>query len=372
MPKTQFSPVKHGFQFANTFENVIFEESPVGRVATRGRCGGMAFAALDHFYAGLQLPRFTPAQLPAAGVPPDAHPLARYIYRRQMDSFMVLSAAKYLTWSLSPDNAGFLVKGVSRWTKEDEWRKLRASIDTGKPCVLGMIKAYDFAHLGDNHQVVASGYDYSPTKDAMTVYIYDVNYPGREIALLSDRFRPGWLEDSPNLEQWRGWFVQDYAPHQPPIGLDLPIVIKRAFDAARRARTKALKVTFERVTFHHVAPVNGSVNVALMFDVEGERWRWPARGQRMITDGGTFKLSKTLEVSLPADGALNITAKLTDETAAANLPGYDAFEFFNLDNDRRAGIVQRQFSAAEKFGAGSHSVRSSGELGGFTLEFSIA
>ena len=59
MPKTLFSPAQHGFRFANYFENVIFEESPFGRIATRGRCGGMAFAALDHYYAGLALPNVT-------------------------------------------------------------------------------------------------------------------------------------------------------------------------------------------------------------------------------------------------------------------------------------------------------------------------
>jgi hypothetical protein len=371
MPKTLFSPTKDGFRFANAFENVIFEESPFGRVATRGRCGGMAFAALDHFYAGAEMPGFTPAQLPENGVPPDAHPLARYIYRRQIDSFMVLSAAKYVTWSLAPDDAGFLVKGVSRWTKEDEWRKLRASIDTGKPCVLGLIRARDFGHLGDNHQVVAYGYEYSPEKQSMTVQIYDVNYPSRETALLSDKFRIGWLEDSPNLEQWRGWFVQDYAPHQPPQGLDLPITIKRAFEAARRGRSKALEVTLERVTFHNDAPVNGGVEIALAFDIEGETWRWPTRGQRMITDGSTAKLNKRFSLSVPLDGALSIGARLTDETRAADLPGYDAFEFFNLDNDSRAGILQCAFTAAEKWGKGSHSIRSTGELGGFTLEFTI-
>jgi hypothetical protein len=371
MPKTRFSVAKDGFKFANSFENVIFEESPFGRVATRGRCGGMAFAVLDHFYAGVQVPSFSPAQLPETGVPPDAHPLARYIYRRQLDSFMVLSAAKYMTWSLAPDDAGFLVKGVSRWTKEDEWRKLCASIDIGKPCVLGLIRARDLNHLGDNHQVVAYGYDYTPEKQSMVLHIYDVNYPGREIALLSDKFRSGWLEDSPNLEQWRGWFVQDYAPHQPPQGLDLPITIKRAIDAARRVRTKTLQVSLDKVTFHNDSPVNRSVQIALRFDIEGESWRWPARGQRMITDGSTFKLNKNLIVSAPADGALTISARLTDETRAADLPGYDAFEFFNLDNDARAGVIQRQFTAADKWGKGSHSVRSTGQLGGFTLEFTI-
>jgi hypothetical protein len=250
MPKTTFSPAQNGFFFANAFENVIVEDSPIGRIATRGRCGGMAFAALDHFYSGAQLPRFATSQLPENGVPPDNHPLARYIYARQMDSFMVLSAAKYVTWSLSPDNAGFLLKGVSRWTKEDEWKKLRASIDIGKPVVLGLIAARELGELGKNHQVIAFGYEEKPDRDAKTVFLYDVNYPNAEIRLHSDESRLGWIEESHNLEQWRGWFVQDYAPRMPPADLALPIAVKRVIAAHSPAQTCR---AHDQVRAHHLS-----------------------------------------------------------------------------------------------------------------------
>jgi hypothetical protein len=358
------------------FENVIFEESPFGRVSTRGRCGGMAFAALDHFYAGLQMPALSTAQLPSdKGVPPDSHPLARYIYRRQLDSFMVLSAAKYVTWSLSPDDAGFIVRGVTRWTKQDEWTRLRASIDAGKPTVLGLITARQIADLGKNHQVIAYGYDYTPDTDAMTVHIYDVNYPGKEIKLLSDKFRPGWLEDSPNLEQWRGWFVQDYAPHLPPEGLHLPVVIRKAFESIRRAaKPVGLTVTLDRVTFHHpeYAGAVGPVDVALDFNIEGERWRWPKTGQRAVRDGATFKLNKRFALSIPQDGGLNLSAQLSAETGPIDVPGYDAHEFFAFDNDSRSGRILRQFTAAEKWGRGTHEVHSTGSQGTYTLTFTIS
>ncbi len=370
MPKTAFSPAQHGFFFANAFENVIVKDSPFGRIATRGRCGGMAFAALDHFYSGMPLPRFATSQLPESGVPPDNHPLSRYIYARQIDSFMVLSAAKYVTWSLSPDNAGFLIKGVSRWTKEDEWKKLRASIDIGKPVVLGLIGARDLAELGKNHQVIAFGYDESLNKESRIVHIYDVNYPNRELRLHTDSHRTGWIEDSPNLEQWRGWFVQDYAPLMPPSNLALPIAVKRVI-AARRQMLADISVRFERLIFHNPDQTGREVAVALEFDVEGESWRWPRTGTRQVTDGMCVRLGRVVELAVPKDGALNISVRLSRELAAADLPGYDAFEFFNLDNDARAGEVRRQFTAAERWGKGAHSVRSSGEMGGFTVEFMI-
>jgi hypothetical protein len=112
--------------------------------------------------------------------------------------------------------------------------------------------------------------------------------------------------------------------------------------------------------------------VALDFDVEGEKWRWPRTGTRQVSDGISVRLGRVLELSVPKDGALNISVKLSGELTAADLPGYDAFEFFNFDNDARAGAVQRQFTAAERWGKGSHSVRSSGEMGGYTVEFTIA
>jgi hypothetical protein len=376
MPSTLFSPAKHGFRFANFFENVIFEESPFGRVATRGRCGGMAFTALDHFYAGLPVPGFTPAQLAPGHVPPDAHPLARYIYKRQIDSFLVLSAVKYITWSLSPDDASFLVKGVTRWTKQDEFAKLRASIDSGKPVTLGLIVARDLAGLGQNHQVIAYGYDYAPVKDAMTVNIYDVNYPDRELTLTSDKFRSGWIESSPTQENWRGWFVQDYAPNQPPANLTQPLPPRPVQPGSRSAqprqpRMSRLVVSLDRVIFHNPEEPEMFADMVLEFNIEGEQWRYPGKGARRVKHGTRIRLDKQFDVAVPKDGTLNIHARLSPSISTTNTPKFDAFEFFNLDNDHRAGTITVSYGAADKWGNGKHSVRSSGEVGGYTLEFSI-
>ena len=47
MPRTAFDPAKHGFHFANGFVNNVADLGPLGKITTRGRCGGMAYAALD-------------------------------------------------------------------------------------------------------------------------------------------------------------------------------------------------------------------------------------------------------------------------------------------------------------------------------------
>ena len=67
MPLTDFDPAVHGFGFPNSFVNqvvslpnevyrllpgVLRRAIPGGNLETRGRCGGMAYAALDYYHAG--------------------------------------------------------------------------------------------------------------------------------------------------------------------------------------------------------------------------------------------------------------------------------------------------------------------------------
>ena len=98
MTKANFDPKIHGFHFANYFINQIATLPGIGQISTAGRCGGMAYTALDHYFAHLPMPTLTSADFAKTGqVPPDGHPLSDYIYKRQIDSFMVLSAAKFVT-----------------------------------------------------------------------------------------------------------------------------------------------------------------------------------------------------------------------------------------------------------------------------------
>lgn len=48
MPRTGFDPRAHGFHFANDFVDKVVTVPGYGEVATDGRSGGMAFAALDY------------------------------------------------------------------------------------------------------------------------------------------------------------------------------------------------------------------------------------------------------------------------------------------------------------------------------------
>ena len=50
--KTSFNPVTNGFSFPNAFINSNVYFAGTGPYETRGRCGGMAYASLDYYFAG--------------------------------------------------------------------------------------------------------------------------------------------------------------------------------------------------------------------------------------------------------------------------------------------------------------------------------
>lgn len=378
MPKVDFLPARDGFLFGNYFVNQIADIPGIGKLQSAGRCGGMSYCALDHYAAQQPLPRFKPNDFGDKGVPPDGHPLADYIYQRQLDSFLTLSAIKFITWTLAPDTSNFFVRGVTDRTKNEEFKKLREAIDRGSPVPLGLIVARNLNDLGRNHQVVAYGYDHDPKTQRITVYIYDVNWPGLEIALTSGKDDAGWLESSPGKEQWRGWFVQDYAPRRPPPNLDRPL-----FEGTRKAggvveeiarskgRRNHITVTLKRLAFFNPEESDCAVELALEFRIGNQLVRWPARGLRKVKHGAKVRLDRQVEVDVARDDVLEITGRIAADVILTDTDDFDAFGYFNLDQNAVAGFFRQRFTRGDKWGRGVHSVRSEGGRGGYTLEYTI-
>jgi hypothetical protein len=212
MGRTGFTPQQHGFHFDNDFVNNVANLPGFGNIQTRGRCGGMAYAALDFYFAGIPVPSDTT-------LPPDGSPLADYIYRRLMDSFVTPSAVQFVSWTLHADHGTWFFKGVTRWTKEDQIPRLRGFIDAGQPVALGLVGATDLGDVGNkNHQVVAYGYDVDEPTQAIRIYIYDNNSHDQEVVVSTDPGNPH-VDASNRGEPWRGLFVQSYAPVSPPPAL---------------------------------------------------------------------------------------------------------------------------------------------------------
>jgi hypothetical protein len=119
VPRTGFDPSKHGFHFANGFEGKVAIVPGFGELPTRGRGGGMAFAALDYWYTGLPVPTHRPQDFPGGSVPEDGTRLADYIYKRLSDSFATSSARQFVTWTLAadPSQVGVTVIAPPRRTR---------------------------------------------------------------------------------------------------------------------------------------------------------------------------------------------------------------------------------------------------------------
>ncbi len=232
MVTTAYSPERYAFRFPNTFTNAIWSgriPPLIGRkvsIATSGRCGGMAFASLDFFYLKKSVPTLDLEDAASLEVPADGHPLADYLYTRQLHSMLtrfhgVRDGLRYLQWS-GDSTAALIMKTTN------EERKVVESLDRGQPVVLGLIKATNrrLKAQGGNHQVVCYGYT-TNAAGHREFYIYDPNEPFRPtskqpysvvLGRAADFERaefPYQARRSQRIDRWRGFFVVGYRPYRP-------------------------------------------------------------------------------------------------------------------------------------------------------------
>jgi hypothetical protein len=223
-----FLPSVSGFRFANAFPRVPLRwigvpgvlRVPIGD-ASNGLCGGMAFAARDYFERGLSPP--------AGTEPPGDGPLFDYLVHRLFDSFdLPLGPARYLelmnpllgdvetVWS----HLGLAPRGRVWRMARDEWPRIRAEIDNGHPCPLGLVRvtSMDPIDLKENHQVLAFGYELDA--DRLTLRLYDPNRPDRDDVTISLDMRraagPIPVTTHPSGTRVYSFFRVTYRPAIPP------------------------------------------------------------------------------------------------------------------------------------------------------------
>jgi hypothetical protein len=182
-----FQPSVNGLHFINSFphEAELSVDLPgIGSLgigdASNGLCGGMAFTVRDVFQTPGMKPVAT-TTLPAAG-----SPLYRYIVDRLIASFDIpnLGFLRYYEWMMTPDaDAGWppllLRRGIAWKTIVEEWpARIRPELDAGRLCSLGLVTVAGSnpAELGQNHQVLAYGYDLDASGN-LKVLLYDPNTP---------------------------------------------------------------------------------------------------------------------------------------------------------------------------------------------------
>lgn len=205
MPYRVCTAEEIGFRFPNHYDcslslNPPFVKSVTLGPVVYGLCGGMCYAALDYYYAGLPVPDRTT-------VPRLGDGLYRYLWKRQIDSFQLpMGPLRILRWMFREDEA------VARSTIQKEFLKLRNSIARLQPVVLLMIYARSWEDPTRNHQVVAVGYDLDEAAQQATVFLYDPNYPGKEPKLHLDLQSPSVMFVQSTGETPRGFFLQNYRP----------------------------------------------------------------------------------------------------------------------------------------------------------------
>src|SRR5205085_1636861 len=136
-------------------------------------------------------------------------------FARQLDSMSGIwpfgRASDFLWYTMASDDEVF------EWTIGNELDKLAQWIQVGIPIPLGLIGVREVAHIGENHQVVAYGYELDPSSRAISsIHIYDPNHPDQNVTLFVDRTRRCLQASSGRT--WRGFFVRgDYWPRTPPV-----------------------------------------------------------------------------------------------------------------------------------------------------------
>jgi len=195
----------HGLPFSNRF---ALESRPrrIGPLRLRpgrisyGLCGGMCYAALDYYHAGVPAPAMVTA--PRWGTT-----MHRYLVRRQLDSWRcLLVPLRTLCWMALPDEA------VARATLRRQLPRLLALLKRGEPAVILLVRV----RLGDptiNHQVVVTGYDYERKGARVRLFLYDPNHRGEVTLDLNACPTDAALEASQSTgERVRGFFLLPYRP----------------------------------------------------------------------------------------------------------------------------------------------------------------
>jgi hypothetical protein len=173
-----FRPSVNGFGFANRWPHVpplrmrvggpVPVELAIGDAAN-GLCGGMAFGALDLWFAGIPAPLDTEP-------PVEGSPAFRYLVRRQLDSFELgLGPARFYLLGAPWRSAASRSAEVLR----RELPRVRRDLADGRPVAIGLVHAVSAnpATLILDHQVVAHGFEAGPDPGSLSLQIYDPNLP---------------------------------------------------------------------------------------------------------------------------------------------------------------------------------------------------
>jgi hypothetical protein len=169
--KTDFNPEEDGFQFYNYFK---LEPDILGidlGTWEMGFCGGMCAAALNRFTKDEDIPK-------DEEIPEEGSSLFNELLFRQIRSTPLDLLPTLYDWQSAPDVSAMWRKpSIGQRTKR-EWPKLKSALDRGQPTTIILIRARGyFGNPTKNHQVLAIGYKFDPSKKDLEIQVYDPNKP---------------------------------------------------------------------------------------------------------------------------------------------------------------------------------------------------
>ncbi len=224
-----FLPSRNGLRFANAFPDgaAVIVDLGVTKLgignASRGLCGGMVFTALDYWTEGLPPP-------PDTTPPASGSALFTYLVRRSIDSWALPKGPLTYLALMNPGypdgDAGVgprTVHGRTWRMVKREWPAVRATLEAGRPCPLGLITVVSANPLavGQNHQVLA--YDYDLSGAELRLGVYDPNQAGRDDVVItvdlsdpSGASRMSMTAAGDPVGGVRCFFKVGYRPRRPP------------------------------------------------------------------------------------------------------------------------------------------------------------
>jgi hypothetical protein len=187
-----FRPSRNGFHFPNRFEPSRTQRLLEPKTTVMGLCGGMSFAVRDLFDRHVDPP--ADAEPPRRGSRSYAT-----LFRRQVQSFdwLRLPLRFWRLSALHPEpptwwSRVIRARPLGEIVRDEEWPAIRAEIDAGRLAHVGALRflSPNPLKLTRNHQVLA--YAYRAEADAVTLRIYDPNWPDRDdVELRMDLSDPG-------------------------------------------------------------------------------------------------------------------------------------------------------------------------------------
>ncbi|MBP5987163.1 MAG: hypothetical protein KA538_08245 [Azonexus sp.] len=197
----------------------------VGKLDTYGLCGGMAYAALDHWHARVPLPRGAHRNDQPQRTAPAPAAIRASLWERLLDSLTHGDVLRRtIEWSIFLNQVPTWFGGGAEGLKArtiPEWDTVRRHIDAGRPWPIGLI--YTNRSVWSQHQVLVYGYENTGVSQGK-LYVYDSNAPSQfadeshsEITL---DFRGTTLvatspSDTAGVDSLAGFFCSNYSPATP-------------------------------------------------------------------------------------------------------------------------------------------------------------